>query len=60
MNFAAAEKGDQVEFYATAAGYWSGYHDNRHYNYGLKFPTKLHKVDAPQPSDPAQFLLALA
>ena len=60
VNDLRLEAGDQIEFYATAAGYWSGYHDNRHFNYGLKFPTKLRKVDAPQPTDPAQYLLAIA
>lgn len=60
VNDLRLEEGDQVEFFATSAGYWSGYHDNRHYNYGLKFPTKLRKVDAPRPTDPAQLLFAIS
>jgi hypothetical protein len=42
--------GDQIEFYATSSGYWSGYHDNEHYNnFGLSFPRKIRKVPAPSP-----------
>jgi hypothetical protein len=38
------QPGDRVKFTATSKGYWSGYHDNRHYNFGLKWPRKVAKT----------------